>query len=325
MMVRRRTFLKTLAVAAAMPGAAWAEASYPARPVRIVSPFPPGGSADSIARALAERLTKNMGQGFYIENRPGAGGGIGADVVSRSAPDGYTILIGPAGAMAINKSLYKHLSYDPVNDFTPISLIGYTPILLVANPASKANTVAELIAEAKAQPGRLTFASNGNGTAHHLTAELFMQTAGIQMTHVPYNGSAHAVQDVIAGRVPYGFLDLTLCLPLIKSGRLKGIATTGLKRSASAPNVPTVAEAGLPGFDAVGWFGLFGPKNLPDTVVQTINTQAAKVLADPEFQATALTIAVDPQGSTPKELATYQAQEIEKWAKVIRVANVTIE
>jgi len=326
MIFQRRTFIQALAAGAAAPVATWSSAqAYPARPVRIISPFPPGGSADSVARALAERLGQRMGQAFIIENRPGAGGGIGADVVAKAAPDGYTIVIGAAGAMAINKSLYKSLPYDPVRDFTPITLIGYSPVLLVAHPKGTANTVGELIAAAKASPGTLTFASNGNGTAHHLTAELFMQAAGIEMTHVPYNGSAPAIGDVIAGRVPYGFLDLTLSLQLMNSGRLKGIATTGSKRSAAVPKIPTVAESGLAGFDAVGWFGLFGPRNMPAPIVDALNAQVKEVLADPGFQATMLSLAVDTRSTTPQELAAYQREEIEKWAKVVRIAKVTLE
>lgn len=328
-MVERRAFIKTLAAlsaSAATPIARLAHAqSYPARPVGIVSPFPPGGSADSIARALAQQLSERTGQSFYIENRPGAGGAIGAGAAAKAAPDGYTIVIGAAGAMAINVSLYKHLSYDPVNDFAPITLIGYSPILLVASKGHTASSVNELIAAAKTAPGKLSFASNGNGTAHHLTAELFMQTADIDMVHVPYSGTAPAVQDVVAGRVPYGFLDLTLCLPLIKAGQLKGIATSGLKRSASTSDIPTVAESGLPGFDAVGWFGLFGPRKMPQDAIETLNKQVHEVLATPSFKKTALGLAVDPQWTTPRELAEYQRKEIEKWAKVIRIAKVTLE
>lgn len=323
-MIDRRQFMGALAACAGLPLAARAQ-GYPARPVRIVSPFPPGGSADSVARALAQRLSARMNQSFYIENRPGAGGAIGAGVAAKAAPDGYTIVIGAAGAMAINPSLYKKLSYDPVADFAPISLIGYSPILLVASREGTANTVQELIAAAKAAPGKLSFASNGNGTAHHLTAELFLQTAGIEMVHVPYNGTASAVGDVIAGRVPYGFLDLTLCLPLIKTGQLKGLATSGLKRSKAASDIPTVAESGLPGFDAVGWFGLFGPRRMPADAIDALNTNVRAVLAEPGFQETALGIAVDTQASTPQELADYQRAEIQKWAKVIRISKVSIE
>ena len=329
-MFERRTFIKALAAisataAAPMTRLVHAQSTYPARPVSIISPFPPGGSADSMARALAEQLSKRMGQSFYIENRPGAGGAIGAGAAAKAAPDGYTIVIGAAGAMAINVSLYKNLSYDPVNDFVPITLIGYSPVLLVASTGQTANTVNELIEAAKTAPGQLSFASNGNGTAHHLTAELFMQTADIDMVHVPYKGTALAVQDVVAGRVPYGFLDLTLCLPLIKSGKLKGIATSGLKRSAAAPDIPTVAESGLPGFDAVGWFGLFGPRGMQQDAIDAINKNVEEVLSTSKFQETALSLAVDPKWSTPQALADYQTQEIEKWANVIRIAGVTIE
>ncbi|MBU1357454.1 MAG: tripartite tricarboxylate transporter substrate binding protein [Gammaproteobacteria bacterium] len=324
MSIQRRDFLGLAAAASILPANAWA-ADYPDHPVRIVSPFPPGGSADSIARALAERLSQRTGKSFFIENRPGAGGGIGADLTAKSAPDGYTIVIGAAGAMAINKTLYKSLPYDPVRDFAPITMVGYSPVLIVANPQAPAKTVDELVAAAKQAPGKIAFASNGNGTAHHLTAELFQQTAGVEMTHVPYNGTSPAVKDVIAGLVPYGFLDLTLCLPLMQAGRLRGIATTGPKRSAAAPNIPTVDESGLRGFDAVGWFGLFAPARTPAGVIAFLNTQVGEVLKDAQFQATALRLAVDTQGSTPEALRKYQEEEIAKWAKVIRIANVTIE
>ncbi len=320
----RRTFLGTLAATALWTPLARA-AAYPDKPVRIISPFPPGGSADSIARALSERLTQRLGQSFYIENRPGAGGGIGADATAKAAPDGYTLVIGAAGAMAINKSLYKSLPYDPVRDFAPITMVGYTPVLLVAHPSAPAKTVTELIAAAKAAPGKVPYASNGNGTAFHLTAEMLQQAAGIEMSHIPYKGTAPAVQDVIAGRVPYGFLDLTLCLPLIKAGKLRAIAITGLRRSAAAPDIPTVAESGLSGFEAVGWFGLFAPANTPTAVVDTLNAQVRQVLAEPGFQSTVLALAIDAKATTPQELRTYQQQEIDKWAKVIRTAGITIE
>jgi tripartite-type tricarboxylate transporter receptor subunit TctC len=326
MNITRRTVLHAVALAGAGLSPAMLRAqAYPQRPVRIVSPFPPGGSADSMARALAEDLTKRTGQPFVVENKPGAGGGIGADAVAKAAPDGYSIVIGAAGAMAINKFLYKRLPYDPVADFAPISLIGYSPVLLVAHPNRTASTVQELVAQAKAAPGSLSYASNGNGTAHHLTAELFMQAAGIEMVHVPYNGSAPAFQDVVAGRVPYGFLDLTLALPLMAAGRIKGIATTGLKRSAAVPNIPTVAESGLAGFDAVGWFGFFAPKNTPADVIAYLNTHVRSALAESAFQAKALALAVDPQASSPEELARYQKSEMAKWSRVIQLANVTIQ
>ena len=326
MNMKRRTLLQGAGLAALTATVPLAHAQgYPQRPVRIISPFPPGGSADSMARALSEELAKRTGQPFLVENKPGAGGGIGADAVAKSAPDGYTIVIGAAGAMAINTSLYRKLPYDPVADFAPISLIGHSPVLIVAHPQNTASTVRELIAAAKAAPGKLSFASNGNGTAHHLTGELFMQTAAIDMVHVPYNGSAPAFQDVVGGRVPYGFLDLTLALPLMASGRLKGIATTGLRRSAAVPNIPTVAESGLPGFDAVGWFGFFAPANTPPDVIATLNGHVRAVLNEPAFKAKALALAVDPQATTPQELAAYQKSEMVKWARVIKAANVTVQ
>lgn len=326
MNIKRRTLVNAAALSALGGFAPLARSqAYPQRPVRIVSPFPPGGSADSMARALADELGKRTGHAFLVENKPGAGGGIGADAVAKAAPDGYTIVIGAAGAMAINKSLYKKLPYDPIADFSPISLIGYSPVLLVAHPTDTASTVQELISAAKAAPGKLSYASNGNGTAHHLTGELFMQTAGIEMVHIPYNGSAPAFQDVVGGRVPYGFLDLTLALPLLSAGKIKAIATTGVKRSAAVPNVPTVAESGLTGFDAVGWFGFFAPANTPAEIISYLNGHVRAVLGEPNFKSKALTLAVDPRATSPQELAVYQSSEITKWAKVIKAANMTLQ
>jgi tripartite-type tricarboxylate transporter receptor subunit TctC len=298
--------------------------AYPSKPIKIVITFPPGGSADTMARSLSDRLSGIMKQSFVIDNKPGAGGGIGAVSVAKAANDGYTLLMGVAGAMSINPSLYKNLSYDPIQDFSPISLIGKSPIVLVASSTATENSVSDLIAKAKLKPEELTYASTGNGTIHHLTGEMFCDRSKIKMTHVPYSGTTQALQDVISGRVPYGFLDLTLALPLIGNGRIKALATSGLSRSSASPNIPTIAESGIPGFDTNGWFGLFAPKGTPKNIIDFINSNTRSILETQEFKLVASNMAVDAVSSSPQELSNFLKSEIEKWKKVIIDANVTI-
>ncbi len=299
--------------------------TYPSKGVRIINPFPPAGSSDAIARILADRLSKKMGQQFTIENRPGAGGNLGADYVAKAPPDGYTLLMGAAGAMAINVSLYAKMPYDPARDFAPITLVGYVPVVVIASANAPANSIRELISAAKANPEKISFASNGNGTAHHLAGELFMQSTKTKMTVVQYKSTQAAMQDVVGERIQYGFLDLTAALPLLSSGRVKGLATTGPTRSSAAPHIPTVGESGLAGYEVVGWFGLFAPKGTPASIVATLNDEVRSILAEPEVRSRAAQLAIEVKASSPAELLKYQVSEIDRWAGLINAANIKLD
>ena len=256
--------------------------TYPTKPIRIVVPFPAGGTTDVLARAAAQKLTESLGQPAVVDNRPGAGGNIGAELVAKSPPDGYTLLMGTVGTHAINPSLYPKMPYDHVKDFAPVILVAGVPNVLVINPALPVNSVQELIAYAKANPGKLNFASSGNGTSIHLSGELFKTMAGVQMTHVPYKGSAPALQDLVGGQVQLMFDNLPSSLALIKGGKLKALAVTSSARAAALPDVPTLAESGLPGFEASSWFGLLAPAGTPQPIILKVNGDVAKWLASPE-------------------------------------------
>ena len=250
-------------------------------------PFPAGGTTDVLARAVAQKLTESLGQPTVVDNRPGAGGNIGAELVAKSPPDGYTLLMGTVGTHAINPSLYPQMPYDHVKDFVPVILVAGVPNVLVINPSLPVNSVQELIAYAKANPGKLNFASSGNGTSIHLSGELFKTMAGVQMTHVPYKGSAPALQDLVGGQVQLMFDNLPSSLALIKAGKLKALAVTSLTRAAALPDVPTVAESGLPGFEASSWFGLLAPAGTPQPIVVTLNARCREVAGYPRGQGEA--------------------------------------
>src|SRR5512144_2335881 len=274
---------------------AWAQ-DYPTKPIRIVVPFPPGGATDLLARAVAQRLTEKWGQAVLVDNRPGAGGNIGSELVAKSAPDGYTLEMGTVGTHSINASLYAKMPYDHVKDFVPIILVAGVPNVLVVNPALPVNSVQELVAYAKANPGKLNFASSGNGTSIHLSGELFKVMAGVQMTHVPYKGSAPALQDLIGGQVQLMFDNLPPSLPQIKAGKLRALAVTTATRSPALPDLPTIAESGLPGFEASSWFGIVAPAGTPPAIVAKLNAEVAKWLASPEAQEKLLALGANPAG-----------------------------
>src|SRR3954471_9922883 len=252
---------------------------YPDRPVRWIVPFAPSGPTDLMSRAVAEKLSQRLGQQFVVDNRPGAGGNIGAEVVAKSAPDGYTLMIGHVGTHAINVSLYPKVGFDPVKDFTPITLIATLPLALVIHPSVPAKDVKELIAYAKARPGQLNFASAGNGSPTHLTGELLKTSAGIDIVHVPYKGNAAALLDLVAGRVQMMFSNMLTAMPHVRAGKLHAIGISSAKRSPQAPDLPTVAESGLPGFSAVPWYGVLGPAALPKPIVTRLNTEIARAVA----------------------------------------------
>ncbi|HSQ09336.1 MAG TPA: tripartite tricarboxylate transporter substrate binding protein [Burkholderiaceae bacterium] len=304
--------------------------TWPAKAVRIVVPFPPGGTTDIVARSLGVELQRMWQHAVVIENRPGAGGNIGADAVAKSAPDGYTLLMGTVGTHAINAALFAQsgakMPFDPAKDFVPITLAAGVPNVMVINSKLPVNTVAEFIEYAKARPGQLNMASSGNGTSIHLSGELFKTVTGIYMVHFPYRGSAPAVTDLIAGNMSVMFDNLPSELPHIKSGRLKALAVTSRTRSPALPNVPTIEEAaGLKGFDASSWFGLFAPTGTPRAIVDKIQADVAKALALPEVRERFLAQGADPGGSTPEQFAAFIRAETDKWTRVVKFSNAKVD
>jgi tripartite-type tricarboxylate transporter receptor subunit TctC len=297
---------------------------YPTKPIRLIVGFSPGGSADSVGRALAEGLSTRLGQPVIVENKAGANGNIAADIVARSAPDGYTLYF-PSIGHAVNVSLYKNLSYDPVNDFTAIGSVFSAPNMLVVNAKSPYNTVGDVIAAAKANPGRLTFASSGSGTSVHLSAVLFEKMAKIDMIHVPYKGTGSAMPDVISGQVDMSFPNLPSAVPQVKANNLKALGVTTAKRSAAAPGVPTIAESGLSGYDMATWYGLVAPANLPANIRNRLNKELQGILADPNFRDKLIAQGADPMPGTPEQFAAFIKSEIERWRKLIAQSQITID
>ncbi len=315
--------LSTL-TAAIFPAVASAQ-TYPDKPVRWVVPFPPGGAMDNIARTLAESMGSAMGQSFVVENRPGAGGNIGAYSVARSPADGYTIMI-VANGMAVNPFLYKNMNYDPIADFAPISLLAVVPNVLVANPKrNDAKTVAQVIAKAKASPEKYTYASAGVGTSIHLAGELFVSMTGTKMLHIPYKGSGPAIADMLGGQVDYMFDSVTSAKPHIDAGKLTAIAVTTARRSAALPDVPTIAEAGVKGYELTPWFAAFAPAGTPPAIIDKLNAAMLAALKTPKVQATLASIGAEPIGGSPAELKAYLAEETKKGKALITERNITVE
>ena len=310
-----------LAGLGALSLSAAAFAQYPNKPIKIIVPFLAGGTTDIMARAVAADLQKAFGQAVVVENRAGAGGNIGADAVAKSAPDGYTFLMGTVGTHAINMALYTKMPYDAVKDFAPVSLVAAVPNILVATPSFPVNSVKELIDLAKKEDGKLTFASSGSGTSIHLSGELFKQLAGVQMTHVPYKGSSAALPDVMSGQVNVMFDNAPSVMPHIKGGKLKAIAVTSSKRAPALPNVPTIAESGLPGFEASSWFGLLAPAGTPKEIVEKVSVQIQKMLQTPEMKERLASQGADGVGNTPEQFAAHIKTEIDKWAKVVKASG----
>jgi tripartite-type tricarboxylate transporter receptor subunit TctC len=310
---------------AAFASLAHAQAAYPSKPIRIVVPFPAGGTTDILARAVAQKLTESMGQPVVVDNRAGAGGNIGADLVAKSPADGYTLLMGTVGTHAINASLYAKMPYDHVRDFAPIILVAGVPNVLVINPALPVNSVQELIAYGKANPGKLNFASSGNGTSIHLAGELFKTMTGVQMAHVPYKGSAPALVDLAGGQVELMFDNLPSSLAMIKGGKLKALAVTSAQRSAALPDVPTVAESGLAGFEASSWFGLLAPAGTPKDIIAKLNGEVAKWLATPEAREKLAAQGAIPAGRSPDDFMRHIAAETVKWQKVVKESGAKVD
>lgn len=309
----------SLALAAPIAGAQ----AWPSKPVKIVVTFPTGGAPDILARLFSEKA--QLGQPVIVDNKPGAGGNIGADIVAKSAPDGYTIVMGTVGTHSINGSVFAKMPYDMVKDFAPVSLIASTPNLLVVNNDLPVKTVQDLIAHAKANPDKLSFGSPGIGTSVHVSGELFKSMAGVKMTHIPYKGRQFAIPDLIGGQIQLMFDNMPSALPMAREGKIRAVAQTGAKRSPAAPDVPTVAESGLPGFEATSWFALFAPAGTPREIVDRIAAEAQRIYKLPEVAERLAKLGLDPILSTPEDLAKYQAAEIAKWAKVVQESGARVE
>jgi tripartite-type tricarboxylate transporter receptor subunit TctC len=303
---------------------AGAQDKWPSKPITYIVPFPAGGTTDTLARLISQKLGAALGTTIVVDNRPGAGGNIGSELASRAAPDGYTIIGGTISSHAINASLYK-LSYDPLKSFAPITLIGTNANVLVVNPNSPFKSVKDVIAASKSRPGSLSFASAGNGTSQHLSAELFKTMAQIDMVHIPYKGSAPAIQDVIGGQVPLMFDTTVVAGPHIQSGRVRALAVTSAKRLRNMPDVPTMAEAGVPGYEVVSWQGLFAPAGTPPAIIQRLHAEVAAILKQPDVQERLAKLGVEPSGMSPQQFAAFQAAETAKWAKVVKSANVRLD
>ena len=314
------TALSTTGLAKAQPSAA----SFPDKPMKIVVTFTTGGAPDILARLIGERLQATWGQPVVVDNKPGAGGNTGADYVAKAAPDGLTIVVGTVGTHSINGALYSKMPYDMVKDFTPITLLATTPNLLVVNNSVPAKNLKEFIALGKKE-GKMTFASSGSGTSIHVSGELFKTMTGIDMEHIPYKGRASAIPDLLGGRVTMMFDNMPSSLPLVKEGKLHALGVTSAKRSAAAPDIPTIAEQGLPGFDAVSWFALFAPANTPRPIVDKLQAEVKKIITTGEVAKRLSDMGLEPVGSTADELASYQKAEIIKWAKVVKDSGAKVD
>ena len=312
-----------LALIAAFVQPARAE-DYPAHNVTIIVPYAPGGTTDAIARLLAQNLEQRLGHTFIVESRPGSASIIGSAYVARSAPDGYTLLLGTSTTMAINVSMYKNLTYDPVKDFVPVALVAGIPFLLVVNPSLPVHSLDELAKYAKSQPQGLTYASNGRGGAAHLFAELLKSTLGIEMTHVPYKGLAPALNDVMAGHVQLMFCDFATALPLVRAGKLRALGVSTAKRVSAAPDIPPLAEVGMPGFDANSWQMLAAPAAIPSDVLNKLNANIHDIMSEPAIEKHMSTLGLIPIATAPPdELRSYVKSEIERWGKVVQQAGIT--
>ena len=315
----------TVTVFAALIVASVNAQNYPVKTVRIIVPFPAGGSTDIIGRVVAEQLTAAFGQQVIVDNRPGANGVIGTDLVAKAAPDGYTLLMGGIGSLSINPAIYSKIPYDPVRDFTAIIQIAQVPNVLVVHPSLPVKTVRELIALAKASPGKLSFSSSGSGSSDHMSGELFKSLAHVDLVHVPYKGGAPAITDAIAGQVSMTFSNQPTALPHVKSGKLRGIAVTSIKRSSAAPELPTIDESGLKGFDVSSWVGLNAPANLPREIVTRVNAEIVKGMSAPAGRERLNQLAFDPVLSTPDQYAAHIKSEVAKWAQVAKTAGAKLD
>ena len=322
----RKAFATLIGIAAFALGALASAQSptYPAKPIRIVVPFPVGGIADTFARSIGAKLSESWGQPVVVENKPGAGGNIGADFVAKSPPDGYTLVMGSIGTHAVNQSLFKTMPFETMKDFVPIAHVLDAEGLLVVHPSVPAKTVPEVIALARSQPGKLSYASAGLGTASHLAGELFKSMAKVDIVHVPYKGNSPAITDLVGGQTQMIFATMPTVLPMVKAGRLRAIAVIGPQRTPALPDVPTVAES-LPGFEISNWIGLFAPAGTPPDIVARLNAEVQKIMRSPEIEKRLETEGAKFIPTTPQSFAAFQRAEADKWAKAIRDANIKVE
>jgi tripartite-type tricarboxylate transporter receptor subunit TctC len=299
--------------------------SYPSRPIRLIVPFAAGGGNDNVARLVGKRLGESLGQPIVVDNHPGAGGVLGAEAAAKSAPDGYTLFLGGVGSHALNPNLMKNLPYDPIRDFAPVELIASAPLVLVVHPSVPARDIAAFIAYARKSPGKLNFASNGNGSSSQLAAVMFDSMAGVDMVHVPYKGLSPALTDLLSGEVQVMFSSVVAIVPHIKAGKVRALAVTGRKRLGLLPELPTIAESGLPGYEASSWYGILAPAGTPSDIVAKLNAEISKALERPEVRASLLAEGAEPVGGTPEAFAAHIRAEKERLGKLIRDANIRLE
>ena len=299
--------------------------AFPSKPIRLILTYPPGGGSDTIARPVARKMSENIGQQVIVDNRGGAGGNLGMEAAARAAPDGYTVVMGLTAQLAVNPALFPKIPYDPIRDFEPIMLFANGGYLLVSHPSLPAKTVNEVIAIARKQPGQLLYASSGNGSGGHLASELFNVMAGVRITHVPYKGGAQAMVDTVAGQTQLLFTPPISSAGHVASGRLRAIAVSTTKRISSMPNLPTIAESGVPGYDSGVWYAMLAPRGTPQNVLARLHEEFRKVLADPGIRDFLTKSGIDPEGGSPEELARYMRSELAKWAKVVKDANIKLD
>ncbi|MDF3831677.1 tripartite tricarboxylate transporter substrate binding protein [Cupriavidus basilensis] len=325
---RRRLLAAGVALAATfggMTGAAYAQGNYPTKPITLIVPFSAGGTTDILARIVGLQLGKALGQPVVIDNRPGAGGNIGASLAAKAPGDGYTLFMGTIGTHAINQSLYSKLPFDPVKDFAPITRVAMVPNIVVVNPKVPVNNVKELIAYVKANPDKLSYGSSGSGSSMHLSGELFNSMTGLHIQHIPYKGSAPAVNDLLGNQIGLMFDNMPSSYPHVKAGKLRAIAVTSAKRSPALPNVPTVAESGVPGYEATSWFALYATGGTPQPIVDRLNAEVVKILAMPEVQKQMADQGAEPHPEKPAQLAAFMKLEAAKWAKVVKASGATVD
>ena len=318
--------IKTLAgiVLIAAANLAAAQAAYPTKPVRLINPFPPGGGASVIGRVIAQELSERLGQSVVFDNRGGAGGIIGMEIAARAAPDGYTLTMATASTVSIHPLLSK-VPFDPLKDFAPVSHVSNVPLILVVHPAVAVKSAKDFIALAKAQPGKLNFASSGKGTISHLAGELFKFNTGVNMVHVPYRGGGPALIDVVGGQVQSNFANILSSLPHVKGGRLRGLAVTSARRSSAINELPTIAESGIPGYEVVQWNGMLAPARVPSAIIARLNSEVERILQLAEMKTRLAADGADPLGGPPEKFSAFIRADIEKWAKVIKAANVQVD
>jgi tripartite-type tricarboxylate transporter receptor subunit TctC len=325
MKLSSRLVIKILCITLLALAAGSALAAYPDRPVRLIVPFPPGGPTDIVARPLAQNLSENLGQQVIVDNRGGAGGNIGAAAVMKSAADGYTLLMGTVGTHAINASLYKKLTFDPVKDFAPVSLVAQAAVVLVVHPSVPAKTLREFIALAKSKPGQITFGSAGSGSPGHLTGELFKDMTGLDLVHVPYQGSAPAISDLLGGQIHAMFDPIQATLSHVKAGKLRLLGVSSSKRSSAFPDVPTIAEAGVPGFETTAWWAVFAPAGTPKEIITRLNTEIVKIMRSPDTKERLRQLDIEPIGSTPDQLVAFMKIETAKWSRAVKFSGAIVE